>query len=93
MLIFQANDIDELQVEMNERGTEVSIAILTMVCDSLENDVDIAEIAYIPALDMEISVKKPHFKDALLINLARCEEAEEYELCQKATSWIEKLKD
>jgi hypothetical protein len=42
---------------------------------------------------MDITVKKPGFLAALQTNLQKCSDAEEFELCTKATEWIKKLQE
>ena len=42
--------------------------------------------------NLDINVDKENYLDALLLNLGRVEQAEEFELCQRAVKWIDKLK-
>ena len=44
------------------------------------------------AQNLDINVDKDNYLDALLLNLPRVEQAEEFELCQRAVKWIDKLK-
>jgi hypothetical protein len=42
-------------------------------------------------VDLDLSVERSGYLEALQTNLVRCEEAEEYELCKEAIKWIKKL--
>jgi len=41
--------------------------------------------------NLDINIKKPDYLQALILNLPRVEEAEEFELCQRAVKWISQL--
>jgi len=84
--------LKEIHTNQKKKGKQIG-QLIAELRPLIQNLGDATVVVPLIKEYMEISVKKPHFKDALLINLARCEEAEEYELCQKATSWIEKLED
>jgi hypothetical protein len=43
-------------------------------------------------VELDLSVEKSGFLEALETNLVRCEEAEEYELCKESINWIKKLR-
>jgi len=88
MLKFKATNIQELQEEVDMRAHEVSIAIVTAICNAMESDVDHVEIGSIVGGGLSIGVGRPDFISALRTNLTRCQEAEEYELCAKAMQWI-----
>jgi hypothetical protein len=91
MLKFNASNIEELQEEVKERAHEVSIAIVTSIILALEQDVDNVEIGSVAGGGLSIAVKCSDFLKALELNLKRCQEAEEYELCAKAVDWMAKL--
>ena len=58
----------------------------------MECGADKVVIGILTTLDMDLNVDKSGYLEALETNLVRCEAAEEYELCEKAISWIKKLK-
>jgi len=91
MLKFNASNLEELQAEVKERGHEVAIAIVKSVCLALEQDVDHVEIGSVAGGGLSIGVKSADFLKALELNLERCQEAEEFELCAKAVGWMAKL--
>ena len=41
--------------------------------------------------NLDINVDKENYLQALTLNLPRVEEAEEFELCQRAVKWISHL--
>ena len=54
--------------------------------------VDVVAMGFLKKLNMDISVKKENFLEALELNFQRIEDAEEFELCQKATEWMDILR-
>jgi hypothetical protein len=93
MIYFEADNSDDLELETQQRSLEVGVGICSCVCEALEQDVDSVIIGLIPKLDMELIVKKEGYYDSLEKNLKRCEEAEEFELCQRIKYWMNKLKN
>ena len=93
MLNFKAENIEDLEEEARERAIEVSVEVVTAVIKALECGADKVVIGILTTLDMDLSVHKEGYLEALETNLARCEDAEEYELCKTAIGWIKKLKD
>jgi len=91
MLEFEASNFEELEEEARLKATEISLAIVKAVCDGLDEGADVIALGFLSALDMDISVKRENYYEALTINLHRVEEAEEYELCSRAIKWIEQL--
>jgi hypothetical protein len=91
MLEFNANNVEELEAEARERAHEVSINVVTSVIKALEADVDKVIIGIMVTVDLDLSVERSGYLEALQTNLVRCEEAEEYELCKEAIKWIKKL--
>jgi len=93
MLEFKSNNYQELADEFNERSSEVSTEILLSVCDALDEDVDIVVLGFMINVNIAVNINKIGFLEALELNIKRAEEAEEYELCARARSWIKKLKN
>ena len=91
MLNFNANNVEELEAEARERAHEVSVNVVTCVIKALEADVDKIIIGVMVTVDLDLSVERSGYLEALQTNLVRCEEAEEYELCKEAIKWIKKL--
>jgi len=91
MLKFNAKNLEELQEEVKARSHEVAIAIVSAVCLALEKDVDHVEIGSVAEGGLSIGVKRSDYLKALDLNLGRCQEAEEYELCAKVVDWMAKL--
>ena len=91
MLEFSANNVEELEAEARDRAHEVSVDVVTCVIKALEADVDKVIIGVIISVDLDLSVERSGYLEALQTNLTRCEEAEEYELCKEAIKWIKKL--
>jgi hypothetical protein len=91
MLEFNANNIDELESEAMQRAHEVSVGVVTSVIKALEADVDKVIIGIMVTADLDLTVERSGYLQALQTNLVRCEEAEEYELCKAAIKWIKKL--
>ena len=91
MLKFNANNVEELEAEARERAHEVSVNVVTCVIKALEADVDKVIIGIMITVDLDLSVERSGYLEALQTNLVRCEEAEEYELCKEAIKWIKKL--
>ena len=92
MLEFNANNVEELEAEARERAHEVSVNVVTCVIKALEADVDKVIIGIMITVDLDLSVERSGYLEALQTNLVRCEEAEEYELCKEAIVWIKKLR-
>ena len=93
MIEFNAENIEELEQEARDRATEVSVEVVTAVLKGLDAGVDKVVIGILTNLDMDLSVDKAGYLEALETNFKRCEEAEEYELCERSKSWIKKLRD
>jgi|TARA_R100000093_G_scaffold64923_1_gene35893 hypothetical protein len=93
MLQFDSNNFDALELEVQERAEEVSLFTVRAVCDGLEANVDVVNVGFMKNLNMDITCERQGFLEALALNIKRCEEAEEYELCAKARKWIKILQD
>lgn len=92
MLEFEATDFNELEEEFNRRAHEISIEILKGICKGIEENVDVVSLGILTQLNMDISVKRSDFIEALEVNIKRAEEMEEYELCSKVSDYIKMLK-
>ena len=91
MLEFNANNMEELEEEARLKATEVSMAVVEGICDGLDNGADVIALGILNNLDMDITIKKENYLEALKINLHRVEKAEEFELCQRAVHWVKIL--
>lgn len=92
MIEFRATNLEELEKEAIEKRYEISVATLNAICKGIEEDVDVVSLGFLSTLDMDISVKKENFLEALELNIDRVSELEEYELCAKAIKCIQLLK-
>ena len=93
MLQFDSNDFDSLELEVQARAEEVSIFTVRAICDGLEANVDVVNVGFMKNLNMDITCERRGFLEALVLNIKRCEQAEEYELCAKARKCIKILHD
>ncbi len=92
MIEFNSDNLEDLEEEARNRAVEVSVAIVQGVCDGLDKGADVIALGFMKAQNLDINVDKNNYLDALLLNLPRVEQAEEFELCQRAVKWIDKLK-
>jgi hypothetical protein len=93
MIEFEARDYNELEEEAHRRAHEISVATLNAICKGIEEGADAVSLGYLANLDMDISVKKPDYLNALELNIGRAAEVEEFELCAKANRYILLLKN
>jgi len=91
MLEFNANNMEELEEEARLKATEVSLEVVEAVCNGLDEGADVVALGILSNLDMDITVRRENYLEALRLNIHRVEEAEEYELCSRAVKWIEIL--
>ena len=91
MIEFNANNMEELEEEARLKATEISLVIVEGICNGLDEGADVIALGILANLDMDITVKRENYLEALTLNLHRVEEAEEYELCKRAVEWIDKL--
>lgn len=91
MIEFNANNMEELEEEARLKATEISLAIVEGICNGLDEGADVVALGILSNLDMDITVKRENYLEALTLNIHRVEEAEEYELCSRAVKWIEHL--
>ena len=91
MLKFNAENFEELEEEIKLKGTEISLAIVKAVCDGLDAGADTISLGILSNLNMDISLHRENYLEALTLNLHRVEDAEEYELCSRAVKWIDQL--
>jgi hypothetical protein len=92
MIEFNSDSVEDLEIEAQKRAHEVSVEVTKAVILALEKDVDKVVVAILKNVDLDLSVEKSGFLEALEFNLVRCEEAEEYELCKESIKWIKKLR-
>ena len=92
MLEFNANNLEELELEAKERAHEVAVNVVSGVIKALKNNIDKVIVGTLKSVDLDISIEKDSYLEGLEVNLVRCEEAEEYELCKEAIIWIKKLR-
>ena len=93
MLYFEATNIEELEIEAQKRAHEVSVFTTTAIIEALNKGADKVVVGILSTLNLDLSVEKSGYLDALETNLVRCEEAEEYELCKESIKWIKKLRE
>ncbi len=92
MIEFEATNLDEFEAEARRRAHEISVATLTAICKGIEENADVVSFGFLSKLNMDISVKKSNYLEALELNIGRAAEIEEFELCAKARNYIEQLK-
>tara|TARA_R110001592_G_scaffold82448_1_gene244161 strand:- start:1 stop:282 length:282 start_codon:yes stop_codon:yes gene_type:complete len=93
MLYFEASNIEELEAEAQRRAHEVSVATTSAIIEALDKGADKVVVGILSTLDLDLSVEKSGYLEALETNLIRCEEAEEFELCKESIKWIKKLRE
>jgi len=93
MLYFEATNIEELELEAKKRAHEVSVATTSAILKALEQGADKVVVGILSTLDLDLSVEKTGYLEALETNLVRCEESEEFELCKESIKWIKKLRE
>ena len=91
MLEFNAENFEELEEEVKLKATEISIAIVEGICNGLDAGADKISLGILSNLNMDISLHRTNYLEALTLNLHRVEDAEEYELCSRAVKWIDQL--
>jgi hypothetical protein len=92
MIEFEATNLEDLEKEAFQKRYEISIATIKAICKGIEENVDVVSLGFLSKIDMDISVKKDNFIEALELNIGRASEMEEYELCAKAVEYIQILK-
>ena len=92
MIEFQATNFDELDEEARLRATEVAVTVVNAVCRGIEEEVDVVSVGIIENLELDLTISKENFLEALELNIQRVEEAEEFELSAKALKYIKQLK-
>jgi len=93
MLYFEASNIEELEAEAQRRAHEVSVTTTSAIIEALDKGADKVVVGILSTLDLDLSVEKSGYLEALETNLIRCEEAEEFELCKESIKWIKKLRE
>lgn len=92
MIEFEATNFNELEEEARRRAHEISVATLTAICKGIEEEADVISLGFLANLNLDITVKREDYLEALELNIGRVAEMEEYELCAKANKYIELLK-
>jgi len=92
MINFEATNFDELEEEAQMRATEVALTVVEAVCRAIEEEVDVVSVGIIANLDLDLTISKENFLEALETNIHRVEKAEEFELCARAVKYIKQLK-
>jgi hypothetical protein len=92
MIEFEATNFSELEQEASRRAHEISVATLTAVCKAIDENADIVSLGYLSQLNLDITVKRQDYLEALELNIDRAAEVEEFELCAKAQQYIKILK-
>jgi len=93
MLYFEATNVEELEMEAKKRAHEVSVFTTKSIIKALEQGADKVVVGILKTMDLDLSVEKSGYLEALETNLVRCEESEEYELCKESIKWIKKLRE
>lgn len=93
MLKFNAKNAQELEEELLIRGNEIGVETVRGIILALENDDDAVLLGFIPSVQIDITVKRSGYLTALELNLSKCVDADEFELCKEATKWIKILKE
>jgi len=83
----------ELYQKLLEKGNEFSLLICDSVCTALDKGIDevTIEIELDDVLSMDVTCAREDYLEALILNLPRVEEEEEYELCTRVVNHIKKL--
>jgi len=92
MIEFNSQNMEDLEEEAKIRAIEVSLAIVEGICNGLDQGADVIALGFMKAQNLDININKHDYLKALELNIPRVEEAEEFELCQRAVQWIDKLK-
>jgi hypothetical protein len=84
----------ELYQKLLEKGNEFSILICDSICTALDKGIDdiTIEIELNDELAMDVTCAREDYLEALILNLPRVEEEEEYELCGRVRDKIKELK-
>ena len=83
----------ELHQKLSQKGNEFSILICDSICTALDKGIDevTIEIELDDVLAMDVTCAREDYLEALILNLPRVEEEEEYELCTRVVNHIKKL--
>tara|TARA_R100000734_G_C3315772_1_gene107934 strand:+ start:1059 stop:1361 length:303 start_codon:yes stop_codon:yes gene_type:complete len=75
--------------------TSFSLNVCRKICDALDEGKDQCDIVSVGKDDYEFNMiaEESEFLDILEKNISRVEETEDYELCGRILSWINKLKE
>lgn len=92
MIKFEATTYEEFEEEVNLRAHEISIETIKAVCDGIDQNATAVSLGFLTNLNLDIMVKSTDYLDALVLNIDRVAEMDEFELCAKATEYIKILK-
>lgn len=91
MIEFNSQNLEDLEEEARGRAIEISLAIVEGICNGLDQGADVIALGFMKSQNLDINIKKADYLQALTLNLPRVEEAEEFELCQRAVKWMNQL--
>lgn len=92
MLKFESNNYTELERELEEKSTELSILTLKSICKAIDENIDVVSLGVFVNLKSDIIVKREGYLRALELNIDKVAKAEEFELCATAMKYIDILK-
>lgn len=92
MLKFESKNYIELEKELKEKSTELSILTLKSICKAIDENIDVISLGVFVNLNSDITVKREGYLRALELNLDKAAKAEEFELCSQAMKYINHLK-
>ena len=83
----------ELYQKLLEKGNEFSLLICDNICTALDEGIGevTIEIELDDVLAIDVTCAREDYLEALILNLPRVEEEEEYELCTRVVNHIKKL--
>ena len=92
MLKFESTNLEDFEKEAKLKATELSTELIEGICNALDANADAVTFDFLPYTDVKLSINKPNYIEILTINFPRIEDAEKYELCKRASDWMNKLK-
>jgi hypothetical protein len=87
MIIFKSSTIEELLNEFNDSSYDISLHIVSEICQAIEENKEKALIGVAPNIplqektELEFYVDKENFLETLRINLPNIEAMENYFMC------------
>ena len=89
---LNSKDYNELNDEVDERATEISILALEAVCKAIDENLDIVSLDIFANFNISLTAKKENYLKVLEYNIGKAVDAEAFELCAKVTEYIKLLK-